>query len=167
MDNLTKEAEADAEALLATAWTTGALPIDPVTIAASLGIRAYETKLDANVSGALVKRRDQDPVIYVNENDSVNRQRFSFAHELGHFVRRTNSNEVAEEYEWVDLRGDLAAAGSDEQEMYANKFAAALLMPAPLLRSFVKQGKTVVQLSYLFEVSGESMQYRLRNLGLL
>ena len=99
----------------------------------------------------------------MNANDSPNRQRFTCAHELGHFVRRAAN---PDSYEWVDLRGPLAAAGQDPEEIYANSFAAALLMPEAEVRRLWKEGERELELAQYFDVSREAMQYRLMNLRL-
>ncbi len=74
----------------------------------------------------LVKRRGEDPEIYVHASDSLNRQRFTCAHELGHYVKRSAMGD--EEWEYVEHRALLASQGTDPEEVYANKFAAGLLM---------------------------------------
>ncbi len=70
---------------------------------------------------------------------------------------------------------------TDAEEIMANAFAAALLMPAELIFSNLKQyvatiGKTdrilsrddlITQLARAFDVSTEAMGYRLINLGIL
>lgn len=159
-------AEKDAADLLARVWSSQDLPVDPVRIAKELGIEAFAAQLDRNVSGALVKKPGRDPVILLNQDDSENRQRFSCAHELGHFVRRSNQMGESEEFEYVDLRGDLASTGLDEDEVYANTFAASLLMPREEVTARVKDGQSVVQMQLVFGVSGDAMENRLSYLGL-
>jgi Zn-dependent peptidase ImmA (M78 family) len=156
------EAAKDAESVRASAWGDD-FPVDPVRIARRLGIEVLDAQFAPNVSGALVKRPGQDPVILVNAADSPNRKRFTCAHEIGHFVRRSDSPDA---YERVDLRGPLASAGQDPEEIYANAFAACLLMPEAEVRRLVKSGKSELELAQYFDVSREAMQYRLQNLRL-
>jgi Zn-dependent peptidase ImmA (M78 family) len=99
----------------------------------------------------------------MNAADSFRRQRFTCAHEIGHYVRRT---EHPEEYEYIDYRDALAAQGTDQEEIYANKFAASLIMPAAEVRRLANQGMSDLQMASRFDVSVEAMQYRLQNLGL-
>jgi Zn-dependent peptidase ImmA (M78 family) len=152
----------DAKRVLAEVWGDG-LPVDPVRIARSLGIKVLTARLDPDVSGALVKELQQDPVILLNAGDSSNRQRFTCAHEIGHFVKRSDT---PEEYEYIDRRDALSAMGRDSDEIYANQFAASLLMPAEAVRRLTHAGLSDLQLALRFDVSLEAMQYRLRNLGL-
>jgi Zn-dependent peptidase ImmA (M78 family) len=166
MASVQDDAERDAMRILKTMGWSEALPIDPVAIAKQLGVAAFAAQLDPNVSGLLNKRPGHDPVIILNRDDSENRQRFSCAHELGHLIRRTDRGEVGEEFEYIDLRGPLAAEGLNEEERYANAFAAALLMPADLVRK-LKKDHSATELTYLFQVSADAMENRLKNLKLL
>jgi len=151
----------DAERILADVWGPD-LPVDPVRIAGTLGIRVVRAHLDPDMSGALVKELGKDPVILLNAADSPNRQRFSCAHEIGHFVRRSDK---PEEYEYVDRRNSLSAMGRDPEEIYANQFAASLLMPSKEVRRLHGEGLSDVQLQLRFDVSLEAMRHRLVNLG--
>lgn len=157
------EATEDAAKLLKAAWKSGAIPVDPVRIARAVGLRVLEADLDEKTLGALVKNPGHDPVILLNQGDSENRRRFTCAHELGHFVRRS---EEEEEYETVDLRNSLSSTGLDPEEIYANEFAASLLMPEDKVKSFVEEGMDDLEMAIRFKVSREATQLRLKNLEL-
>jgi Zn-dependent peptidase ImmA (M78 family) len=156
------EAAEDAARLMKAAWGS-AIPVDPVAIARTAGLRVLDAELDEKTLGALVKNPQQDPIILLNRHDGDNRKRFTCAHELGHFVRRS---EEEDEYTTVDLRNPLSAAGQDSEEIYANEFAAALLMPEDEVRSFVEAGMDDLEMAIRFKVSREAMQHRLDNLNL-
>lgn len=161
--------ERDAKEILSTVWlreqSEMRLPVDPFLIARRLGISVFVSPLDEGVSGMLVKRAGyDDPQIYLNENDSRNRQRFTCAHELGHYVKRTAEGNDGALWEYVDRRDDLAATGRDPEEVYANKFAASLLMPDDLVKRM--KDRSVAALAYEFGVSADAMNFRLDNLGL-
>jgi Zn-dependent peptidase ImmA (M78 family) len=157
-----RSAAEDAERLLADVWDDS-LPVDPVRIARAMGINVVTAHLDPQVSGALVKERQQDATILLNAMDSPNRKRFTCAHEVGHYVKRADA---PEEYEYVDHRDSLAATGRHPDEVYANQFAASLLMPAHHVRRLAAEGLTDLQIALRFDVSLEAMQYRLQHLGL-
>lgn len=142
----------------------GRLPIDPVRVATALGIDVYVAPMQRGVSGTLRKMFGSDPEIYLNADDSRNRQRFTCAHELGHYVRRTAQGDL--DYDFVDRRDELAAAGKDPEEIYANQFAAALLMPEDNVRQEHGRGLSPVRLALRFGVSEDALTYRLQNLGL-
>lgn len=161
--------EKNAREILRTVWASSRndaeipLPVDPFMIAQRLGIKAFSAGLDERVSGMLVKRPGEDPEIYVHASDSPNRQRFTCAHELGHYVKRSALGDA--EWEYVEHRDLLSSQGSNADEIFANRFAAALLMPAEAVREMhEKLGPAA--LAYEFGVSADAMSYRLANLGL-
>jgi Zn-dependent peptidase ImmA (M78 family) len=160
--------ESDARQLLFAVWTSDEgsiqLPVDPFVIAQKLGIKAYAAGLDEGISGMLVKRAGEDPEIYVHASDSTNRRRFTCAHELGHYYKRSATGDTA--WEYVEHRDLLTSAGNDPEEIYANKFAASLLMPSEEIKRRFDEGCAVPTLAYEFGVSEDAMRFRLVNLGL-
>lgn len=154
-----------ANALLKNIWGERGYPIDPVWIANELGLDVVETQIDNEVSGALLKEPEQDPVIILNQFDSNVRKRFTCAHELGHYIKRTENGQPLE-YEFVDYRAKLASQGVDPDEVFANQFAACLLMPQKEVKRLVDAKCTPVMMSSYFGVSDDAIRYRLSKLGL-
>ncbi|WJM82893.1 ImmA/IrrE family metallo-endopeptidase [Pectobacterium brasiliense] len=154
-----------ADALLKRIWGERNFPVDPVWIANELGLDVVEVTLDGTVSGALLKEPEQDPVIILNSNDSSVRKRFTCAHELGHYIKRTENGQPLE-YEFIDYRGKLAAQGVDADEMFANNFAACLLMPEKEMRRLHEEGYQPIMMASYFGVSDDAIRYRLKNLRL-
>jgi Zn-dependent peptidase ImmA (M78 family) len=138
------------------------LPVDPFQIASAMGIKVYAATLDAGTAGQLVKRAGQDVEIYLNQYDSEGRRRFTCAHEIGHYV--IHAGKDTDEWEYVDRRDAASSTGTRSQEIYANQFAAALLMPAQAVRRYAAD-HSPVELAAKFDVSLEAMNYRLANLG--
>jgi Zn-dependent peptidase ImmA (M78 family) len=155
-----QQAATDAAMLLREAWGD-TIPVDPIALARAAGIRVVDAALDDDTAGALVKAPGQDPTILLNENDSPNRKRFTCAHELGHYRRRSASDS---EYTTVDLRGSLAAAGTDVEEIYANEFAACLLMPADAVKNLLAESVGDLEMAIRFGVSREAIEFRIANL---
>jgi Zn-dependent peptidase ImmA (M78 family) len=157
--------EREAQQLLDTAWQGRSVPVDPIQIAQQLGIKVFTAGLDEGIAGMLRKRAGHDPEIFINSADSLNRQRFTAAHELGHYIQHVATGEA--EWEHVDYRGALAAEGTDPDEIFANQFAAGLLMPrAEIERLRREQGYGPAPLAVEFGVSEEAMNFRLANLRL-
>lgn len=138
-----------------------------------LGLIAQARAL-ADASGVLVVEGGRGVIGYNAMHSSV-RQRFTMAHEIGHYVLHVKDKQP---HLFIDRsvyrRDDESSTGSDHQEVEANKFAAALLMPAELVRSEVeKHGldlddeDDVGALAKRFNVSTAAMSFRLGNLGLL
>jgi hypothetical protein len=162
-----REAERDAEKLLEGWWTTPdqsqPLPVDPLAMAGGLGIRVEEVQLPPDVSGSIDIPERGIAVISLNRQDSKNRRRFTCAHEIGHYLRREASAHYGRSF--TDYRDTLAGLGVDAEEIYANQFAAALLMPAHLVSKWCKT-EAVDTLAHRFGTSAQAMQLRLRNLRL-
>jgi Zn-dependent peptidase ImmA (M78 family) len=167
------KAESDAREILMSAWRRDEIPIpfpvDPFEIAKNLGIKAYTANLDPGVSGMLIKAAGEDPEIYVEASDSPNRRRFTCAHEIGHYVKRSATGDT--EWEYIEHRDLLTSAGNNPEEIYANQFAASLLMPQEEVERRIKDREDLAAetavLAAEFGVSEDAMRYRLVNLGLL
>lgn len=156
----------DADEVLRTYWAndenTIPVPVDPIAIAHKLGIKVYTADLEPNVSGMLFIWAGKDPEIYLNASDSYARQRFTCAHEIGHWRKRVA--EGVQEEQHVDYRGALATQGTDPSEIYANQFAAELLMPEVETRKLVEQGYGTVAIADKLRVSVDAATFRLKNL---
>lgn len=167
---LRQDATRAAETLLDNTWPGGrhdpVLPVNPAEIARRLGLRVFETELEADVFGLLAKNPGQDPVIALNTKDSRHAKRFTCAHELGHFVRRCERNEPLDTYGYMDQRSALSATEDDEVEVFANAFAASLVMPARAVSSMRRNGLTSLEMGLQFDVSQEAMQSRLKGMAL-
>lgn len=162
------EAERAAQEILNDWWTeedgTARLPVDPIAIAHRLEIKVFTATMEPDISGMLFVKPGQDPEIYLNSADGYNRQRFTCAHEIGHWQRRVAAGE--ESFEVVDYRGRLSSAGTDPAEIYANRFAASLLMPEYEIRRLASIGYGAVAIAERLRVSLDAAAFRLQNLGL-
>jgi Zn-dependent peptidase ImmA (M78 family) len=163
------DAERDAKELLEAVWMEGdssaiRLPVDPFYIAKRLGIGVYEDpSLGKDISGVLRKNPFDDPEIVLNSNEHRNRQRFTCAHELGHYTKRSNQRGEGDgAWDYVDHRNFMSSTGKDPEEVYANQFAAALLMPSAAIDRM--PFKTVAAMAYEFGVSEDAMNWRLDHL---
>ncbi|WP_311052889.1 ImmA/IrrE family metallo-endopeptidase [Rhodococcus qingshengii] len=164
-----RAAKLAADLVLENAWDTDRYPVDTYAIARTLNIYVIETQIAGDVLGILRKRPYGGPEIYVNADDDPNRRRFTCAHELGHYVQRALGGEGMEEADmsFIDRRADLATQESDSREIYANEFAANLLMPEVSVRSLRSLDMQILELANFFAVSPISMECRLKNLGIL
>ncbi len=141
-------------------------PVPVEEIATRLQIKIGREASD-DFSGILI-RKDGKALIGVNSNESHVRQRFTVAHELGHFILHPQKEA------FVDYRDNQKDIMRTPREKQANAFAAALLMPRTRLIKDVKtKFKTgiyeedLAELADEYEVSIEAMKYRLLNLNLL
>lgn len=159
--------EIAAEKVRSAFWGDRGFPVDPVTISRMLGVQVLETELPGDVSGALIKEAGKDPTIVIHYLDSNNRKRFSCAHELGHYISRIESNNIEPQYEYIDFRDSNSSNGNNPDEVFANGFAACLLMPENIVKQLCGSGKSHFEMALVFGVSNEAMKYRLKNLRLL
>ena len=138
------------------------IQIDPVTIAEEFGFTVFKSTFDFDNISVMVIISNENKSIYINENDSLNRQRFTVAHELGHIILHHESNE--ESYKEVDFRTN---NGFDERESQANSLAAALLMPRTKANEIWKKLQDVDDFADAFKVSKQAASIRLENLRLI
>lgn len=114
--------------------------------------------------------------ITINADDVITRQRFSMAHELGHAYRQ--NREASRHNGTINYAPDQL-----EEEIFANKFAAQLLMPKKLLVLYTddiikekgfdednldkSEVDIIIQkLASRLNVSLQSMQFRVENIRL-
>lgn len=147
--------------------------IDRVT--QQLGLTAAGVGMEDDISGLLVIENGK-AVIGYNPMHAPVRQRFTIAHEIGHYVLHvkelSHSRLFVDKY--VVYRDDDSSKGSDQEEVEANTFAAALLMPERLVRQEIKRfdldldsEDDISDLAKRFNVSPSAISNRLVNLGLL
>lgn len=150
------------EAVLSEYWD-GNLPVRPDLIARRQGIIVSQAPMRS--SGLVHRRSDGQVEIIVNDSESSIRNRFTIAHELGHY----NLGHLKDQPLWRDDLDSYSTASRDPKERAANDFAARLLMPPDAIRYALQHGKarTVDELRRLFGVSEVAMRFRLKNLGYL
>jgi Zn-dependent peptidase ImmA (M78 family) len=152
-----------------------ARPVPLDKIARHYGITQVQLSASGDIFGAIV-RENGNVMIAVNPDQHPNRQRFTTAHELAHFFLHYQNG--AERIEHVDTdfriswRNSVSSQGVDWQEIEANRFAAALLMPEEMLRADLDRFQildrdAVQRLASIYGVSRLAMHFRLVNLGLL
>ncbi|HTL42226.1 MAG TPA: ImmA/IrrE family metallo-endopeptidase [Pseudolysinimonas sp.] len=158
------EARAKARETLDAVWKDEGFPVDPIAVARRLGVQVYTANLPDDVSGMLRKLPLEAAEIYVDTDDPSVRQRFTCAHEVGHYVRHSAADDG--QIAFVDYRGPRAARGDDPEEVFANEFAAALLMPEDRVRTLHKEGWRDLEMAPYFAVSLEAAKWRMVNLNL-
>jgi Zn-dependent peptidase ImmA (M78 family) len=141
------------------------VPVDPFALASQLGISVAYAQLDDGTAGLIVREREDEAArVLLNRSDPPNRQKFTLAHELGHYFRHQEEGDHI--FGYVDERADLASRGENSEEIWSNRFAAELLMPGFAVRHFYAEGMNLARLAKEFAVSEQAMGFRLRNLGL-
>ena len=164
-------------------WLDLSAPVDLERV-----LSFYNVNLEKNLnferagySGEVGFRAEQ-PYIWVNPGENKERQRFTIAHELGHFLIHLHKGMPGTAAASKIFRDDVSTLKRggkwNIEEQQANTFAAQLLMPTFLIYSEAKQlmesyGDKVINrdcfvsdMAERFEVSIEAMAHRLDDLGL-
>ena len=114
---------------------------------------------DEKIAGVLLRRGEGDAFIALNADHRAVRQRFTLAHEVGHWVCQVQAGRGTP----VMCRAeDLLPAADRALEREANVFADELLMPEPAVRAVAGERHPAAR----FGVSGEAMRWRLYGFGL-
>ncbi len=147
-------------------------PVDVVAVAAKLGAKIVHGDLEEDISGFLL-REEGVITIAVNKSHHPNRQRFTIAHECGHLHLHGDQGDrlwLDRAYPTIFYRDSKSSSGDKLAEIQANQFAAGLLMPEILLREYLTQELSdmdIFRLALRFQVSEQAMTLRLVSLGML
>lgn len=136
-------------------------PLDLKEIVKLHDIALRVVPMDAQVSGYL-KKEEGRWIIGVNSLHHPRRQRFTIAHELGHYVLHRDRHDQFEDK--VLFRAE--SGGDFNEETQANSFAASILMPEERFREVITELNGNVQaIAEVFEVSSLAVSFRARSLG--
>jgi Zn-dependent peptidase ImmA (M78 family) len=153
-------------------------PPVPVDALAELeGAEVRYRQFDDDVSGLLLREEDL-AIIGVNAGHAKTRQRFTIAHELGHLTLKSHKGRpvIVEHLSRarVHWRDGTSGQATEREEIEANQFAAALLMPQVMIEGdfWPLAGRhphdvVVARMARRYGVSEQAMHFRLVNLALL
>ncbi|MDP2598863.1 MAG: ImmA/IrrE family metallo-endopeptidase [Candidatus Liptonbacteria bacterium] len=160
-----KEIEQKAQDVVG-ALKLSAAPVDVEKIAILHGIEVGRAP-SPKFSGILIRKNGKS-LLGLNSSESDVRQRFTVAHELGHYFLHGNRDVFVEYRENKKRLGQRHSL----KEMQANMFAAALLMPEEQLKkdvtamekSGILENCHIEVLARKYDVSEQAMNIRLINL---
>jgi Zn-dependent peptidase ImmA (M78 family) len=139
------------------------IPVDVEGLALALGIKVRKAYLSDNISG-MIRKVKEGFEITVNARHPETRQRFTLAHEIGHYVLHRSlmgDGNVDDRAYRSDGSVQNNCIGPRE-ETEANKFAANLLMPSEAIKKLRADGiDTPAKMAYLLKVSEGAMRIRL------
>lgn len=151
-------------------------PIPVADIAYGLDIKSIEMKALEGCEGVLIMPRNKSKgAIGIKDGASTRRQRFTIAHELGHFINcghqpAKNMDDdsfgfhcTKQHMKAREFGGARRLSKSQRQEVEANRFAAELLMPKYMLAPFLRLAPNlehVVKIAKALEVSREAAANR-------
>lgn len=150
-------------------------PVDLEKIAAHLNIQIIYDDLDDDVSGFLVAEGKRKAMAIINKSHHSNRQRFTIAHEIGHFIlhaKSANEETVFVDKKYTFHRDGKSSLGIYQQEKEANIFASNLLMPEKLVDQAIAEmdidildDYAVPALAKKIGASEQALGFRLESLG--
>jgi Zn-dependent peptidase ImmA (M78 family) len=128
-------------------------PVDLLQILTANGIRYEEVDDFPDTVDALIIEDGAKVYAAVNARQHLHRQRFSLAHELGHYFLHRNG--MPEDTVSIDNpptgEDEMAAPSKSPAEIEADLFAGEVLVPLEMLKAHVTKG--ISELSKLFLVS--------------
>jgi len=131
------------------------IPIVPLSTLISI-TETYSLSSEELQSGS-VMIIDNNAIIFVSEEESIERKRFTIAHELGHYLLKH-----AQRFE------DLEEVKSEKEKIFereANVFASRLLAPACVLWGCGVN--SAIDIADLCQISKEAAQYRWERMKLI
>lgn len=149
-------------------------PVDVKRIADGLHIDVRAENVEGDISGFLFRNiENSKAIIGVNVRHHKHRQRFTVAHEIGHFLLHTGDKVHVDHGFEVRLRDDESSKGTDIDEKEANLFAAELLMPKEFIENDLAAFGTmdlleeilIKDLAKKYAVSPYAFTFRLAYLG--
>jgi Zn-dependent peptidase ImmA (M78 family) len=152
--------------------TSPPVPVENIALDMGLVIRR-EPLEEGDVSG-LLYQSGTSAMIGVNSQEPPTRQRFTIAHELGHFLLHGKQKLYVDKGFRIHLRDQTSSEATDRQEIEANQFAAELLMPEEMVRRMlgtqmidIESDADLVEWAKRFEISTQALIFRLANLGII
>jgi len=145
-------------------------PVNIEAIVRSLGLELdKKATLDDEISGQLERLEGRKFKISANKDHHYFRQRFTIAHELGHFMLHADLiGEGVDDNKAYRSGPDgrfYNQAIGDREEAEANRFAARILIPKPKVMEVAAINTDVATLAKQFQVSPAAMEIRLKSLG--
>ena len=148
----------EAAASVRTDWNLGSGPVPDMTeLLEERGIKVFKLKLPGSVDGLSCRVRrsggDDVPVVVCSTGKSLERQRFTIAHELGHLV--------------------LDIPASVPEEKACHRFAGAFLVPGDELFREVGHRRVnfgfdeLIEIKHIFGISAAALVMRMRDLGII
>jgi Zn-dependent peptidase ImmA (M78 family) len=136
---------------IAETFTLVTTPLDAEGLASTLGLKIVRMPMASGTSGFL--RQDGTTwIIGVNSLHHPNRQRFTIAHEIGHYMLHRDH---APFEDGLLFRNE----NTDGREREANQFAALLLMPEAEFKIALEESN-IDEVAKKFKVSSQAAEYR-------
>ena len=128
-------------------------PVDLVTVTRKYGLEYQEVDYFEEDVDAMIISFEGRVIAAVNANSSINRRRFSLAHELCHHLYHQDRSALLDQVSIDSAGDDYEQGGKDPFEIEADVFAGELLVPLPMLKKYFRSGYTILDVARIFSVS--------------
>jgi Zn-dependent peptidase ImmA (M78 family) len=149
------------------------LPINLPSLMEDKNINIIRYAFKDDISGVLLIEEDK-ATIGIDKRSSHVRQRFTLAHEFGHYILHATKSNTFVDNVFYRKKSEGYTSKEEKIEQEANYFAANILMPENLIKKEISNldcdlhdDITISSLAHKFEVSSSAMTFRLINLGLI
>lgn len=156
------------ELLMRVRCTEPPVPVEAIAKSLDISVK-FAPYSEGELAGMLILQ--PHPTIAVNSAHHRNRQRFTIAHEIGHFHLHKAEKIHIDEKMAVLYRDKNSSLAINHQEVEANHFAAELLMPKRmLLKDLAEQAidleddAVLTSLAKKYAVSQQAMAFRIANI---
>ena len=123
---------------IAKQFSNGSLPVDLSSIADEHNIKVEAKNTSKGVSGMLLRHGNSFGIMYSNHIKNEGFQRFSIAHELGHYFLEGHVDHILPNKENIH-KSSAGFVSGDSYEKEADHFASGLLMPESLIQAIIRK----------------------------
>ena len=144
------------------------LPVKLGALARDLGISVKLSTLKPGISGHIRREGEDLYVIRINRHEARERQRFTLAHEISHYLLH---RDVIDKFGEIEDNILYRSGASEQKEYEANRLAADLVMPHKAVQSVLEAMKPLAseevidQMAETFQVSKAAMEVRLSTIA--
>lgn len=132
-------------------------PVPIISIAKDLNLKIYKTSGLSNDQSGLIRKEDDGYIIYINENHSPVRGRFTIAHEVAHFLKhrdKLGGNYITSNKQYLGREdGSNLTENEKKREIEANEIAAEILMPEEKFKEIWEKSDSIEEVADQFDVS--------------
>jgi len=143
-------------------------PVKLGQLAKNLGVTIKVSNLPLGISGQ-IKNENGKYIIRINRYEASERQRFTIAHELAHYLLHRHIIDTS--HDGITDTILYRSGASENVEYQANRLAADIVMPLDLIEKKLNEefdgiitDETIESLAASFQVSKAAMEIRLTNL---
>lgn len=127
--------------------------VDVIDLASRLGLSVYAVDMDDDTNGCIKYQKDTDSFyIMVNSKHPTTRQRFTIAHEIGHYLK--HADKIRKKGQ-LDRGVEFTGPAEIKSEAEADQQAAEILMPEATLIEYLKQNNWGKKTRFNAEMIGE------------